>query len=94
MKKVIGKILNVLFFATGFFVIFSRDVFAYIDPSVTTYLVQAIAGVIIALGACLTIFRHKIASLFKKNKDEAKREIHIKEDEEAASETSSEEGTN
>ena len=55
----------------------------YIDPSAVTYTAQAIAGVVVALGALITVFRHKIAALFKKNKGETeKREIHIKEDEE------------
>lgn len=41
---------------------------AYIDPSAVTYVIQAVAGVLIALGAAFTIFRHKIFALFKKNK--------------------------
>jgi len=32
---------------------------AYIDPSVTTYLVQAIAGVAIAVGAVFTLYWRK-----------------------------------
>ena len=44
---------------------------AYIDPSAVTYVIQAVAGVIIALGAAFTIFRHKIFAFFKgKNKHE------------------------
>ncbi len=53
----------------------------YIDPSAVTYTIQAVAAVVIAIGAALTIFRHKIAAFFKKGKnDGAKTEIHIKED--------------
>lgn len=33
-----------------------------------TYVIQAVAGVLIALGAAFTIFRHKIFAFFKKNK--------------------------
>lgn len=55
-------------------------VFLYIDPSATTYIIQAVAAVVVALGACLTIFRHKIASLFKKGNNQEKKEIHIIED--------------
>lgn len=55
----------------------------YIDPSAVTYTAQAIAAVVVALGALVTVFRHKIAALFKKNKGEnTKREIHIKEENE------------
>ena len=54
----------------------------YIDPSAVTYSAQAIAAVVVALGAIITVFRHKIAALFKKNKGEStKREIHVTEDE-------------
>ena len=31
--------------------LFGRDVNAYIDPSVMTYVIQAVAGVVIAVGA-------------------------------------------
>ena len=32
----------------------------YIDPSVTTYLIQAIAGVVIAVGAGIAFYFHKV----------------------------------
>lgn len=55
---------------------------AYIDPSAVTYTAQAVAAVVVALGALVTVFRHKIVAFFKKGKGEtAKREIHIKEEE-------------
>ena len=53
----------------------------YIDPSAVSYTIQAIAGIVIAIGACLTIFRHKIVSFFKKDKDTEKKEIHFKDEE-------------
>lgn len=50
----------------------------YIDPSAVTYVIQAVAGAVIAIGALIAVFRHKIAAFFKKNKkDEAKPEIHF-----------------
>lgn len=57
-----------------------NGVILYIDPSAVSYVVQAVAAVVIAIGACLTIFRHKIASFFKKNKDTEKKEIHFKDE--------------
>ena len=39
----------------GMFV-FGLNVRAYIDPSVTTYLIQAIAGAVIAIGAVVGIY--------------------------------------
>lgn len=59
----------------------------YIDPSAVTYVIQAVAGVVIAIGALLTVFRHKIVAFFKKGKkDEKKQEIHVFEDEDSANE--------
>ena len=53
----------------------------YIDPSAVTYTAQAIAAVVVAVGALITVFRHKIVAFFKKDKGEtAKREIHIKDE--------------
>jgi hypothetical protein len=34
----------------------SRSAHAYIDPSITTYVIQAIAGVAVAVGAFVTIY--------------------------------------
>lgn len=57
----------------------------YIDPSAVTYTAQAVAAVVVALGALITVFRHKIVAFFKKDKGEtAKREIHVKEDSEGS----------
>lgn len=36
--------------------LFGRDVEAYIDPSVMTYVIQAVAGVIVAVGAVVGIY--------------------------------------
>lgn len=84
MKNQIKKILlwtgNFLFFLIAGMELCTKPVFAYIDPSAVTYVTQAVAAVVIAIGACLTIFRHKIAAFFKKNKKEEKKEVHFKED--------------
>lgn len=52
----------------------------YIDPSAVSYVIQAIAAAVIAIGACFTIFRHKIISFFKKDKEELKKEVHFKDE--------------
>ena len=58
----------------------------YIDPSAVTYTAQAIAAVVVAIGALATVFRHKIAAFFKKEKGEGtKRAIHLKDEEQEAS---------
>ena len=54
----------------------------YIDPSAVTYVIQAVGAAVIALGAVITVFRHKIMSFFKKGSgEEQKKEIHFEDDE-------------
>ena len=67
MRKVLKISKFAYFYIAGMF-LFSTFAFAYIDPSAVTYVIQAVAGVLIALGAAFTIFRHKIFAFFKKNK--------------------------
>ncbi len=84
MKKILFWTVNFLFFFTCMFNMFTIYGHAYIDPSAVTYVIQAVAGVLIAIGACLTIFRHKIAAFFKKNKNEETKEVHFKDEDESA----------
>lgn len=80
MKKTLLKVVKFAYFFGAMFVFFTGYAHAYIDPSAVTYMIQAIAAVVIAVGAALTVFRHKIAALFKKNKKDAdKAEIHFDE---------------
>lgn len=81
MKKTILRITKFAYFFTACFVMLSIHAHAYIDPSAVTYIIQAVAAAFIAVGALLTVFRHKILAFFKKGKKETeKREIHVKED--------------
>ena len=86
MKKhiyTIGWTTMTAILAVANFNLFTITSEAYIDPSAVTYIIQAVAGVVIAIGAALTIFRHKIIAFFKKNKgEEEKREVHFIEDNE------------
>lgn len=81
--------ISFLFHSICFAVICMVSAYAdYIDPSAVTYTAQAIAAVVVALGALATVFRHKIAAFFKKNKGETvKREIHLKDEEQDADKT-------
>lgn len=56
MKKKILSIAAVTYFAVCFMLLFGVNANAYIDPSVITYLIQAIAGVVIAIGAVVGIY--------------------------------------
>ena len=55
MKKVFVKSL----FALGLMLTFSTTAFAYIDPSVMTYSIQIVAGVVVAVGAAIGIYWRK-----------------------------------
>lgn len=78
MKKVLGQSIKFIYFFSCFFAFFTIPVHAYIDPSAVTYIIQGVAGVLIALGAAFTIFRHKIFKLFKsKKKDDGQEEEKI-----------------
>lgn len=68
MKKFLGRALSFFYFFNCFYALFTMPVHAYIDPSAVTYIIQGVAGVLIALGAAFTIFRHKIFKLFKGKK--------------------------
>lgn len=70
MKKILLQTFKLTYFTGCFWYLFTIPVQAYIDPSAVTYVIQAVAGVLIALGAAFTIFRHKIFAFFKKNKKE------------------------
>ena len=52
MKKAIAY----LYFTLCFLMMFSTQALAYLDPSVTTYVVQVVAGVAIALGTVVGIY--------------------------------------
>ena len=82
MKKILGQVFKFMYFFSCFFTLFTNYADAYIDPSAVTYVIQAVAGVLIALGAAFTIFRHKIFAFFKKNKkqnNEAEDAIEFKD---------------
>ncbi|MCM1049369.1 MAG: hypothetical protein NC433_13195 [Clostridiales bacterium] len=77
MKKTVLQIFKFTYFFSCFFMLFTIHAHAYIDPSAVTYIIQGVAGVLIALGAAFTIFRHKIFALFKGKKKETDTEGKI-----------------
>ena len=56
MKKIFLKTIIVMFFVINFGILFSINAMAYIDPSVMTYAIQAIAGIAIAIGAVIGVY--------------------------------------
>lgn len=56
MKKSIRMLFIGVFTAVSSMLLFGKDVSAYIDPSVMTYMIQAVAGIVIAIGAVAGIY--------------------------------------
>ncbi len=54
-----SKFIVRAFLAIGLMLTFSITAFAYIDPSVMTYSIQIIAGVVVAVGAVIGIYWRK-----------------------------------
>ncbi len=55
MKKIAYMLTAVYLFGTGM-LLFGLNAKAYIDPSVTTYVIQAVAGIAIAVGTALGVY--------------------------------------
>lgn len=56
MKKTMKILAFAMFITLSTVLLFGITASAYIDPSVMTYLIQAIAGVVIAVGAAVGIY--------------------------------------
>ena len=59
MKNKMMKLVGGVYFGFGFMLLFGENVNAYIDPSVMTYMIQAVAGIAIAIGAAVGIYWRK-----------------------------------
>lgn len=86
MKNKVFKIFEIAYFCFFINLMLIRNVKAYIDPSVMTYTIQAVAGIAIAIGAAVGIYfrraKKKINSKLNidenKNKEVESDEIVIK----------------
>ncbi len=63
------KLLTYAYFGVCTAILLSVNAGAYLDPSTMTYLIQIIAGVLIAAGATAGIVWHKLKRAVRKNKD-------------------------
>lgn len=88
MKKKVLHLLGLGYFGFAFMLLFGVNGKAYIDPSVITYVIQAVAGVVIAVGAVVGIYWRKAKKKLNeklgvdenKNKEVESDEIVVKED--------------
>ncbi len=64
--------LRNLVFLVVLFSVITPNVYAYIDPSATTYILQVVLGALIAGGAAIGVYWHKIKRFFKNRKNKKK----------------------
>lgn len=65
------KLIKYLYYAAALAMLLTVSSAAYIDPSAMTYIIQIIAGVVIAAGAAFGLYWRRIKRFFTKNKDNA-----------------------
>ena len=53
------KILKITIFVIAIMLLYPKPVYAYLDPSVVTYVVQVVAGLVIAVGAVFYVYWRK-----------------------------------
>lgn len=88
MKKRLVTIAGLAYFGFAFMLFFGVNGQAYVDPSVMTYVIQAVAGVVVAVGAAVGIYWRKTKKKINeklgidenKNKEVEADEIIVKED--------------
>lgn len=80
MKKTIKKIFIFSYFTLFTTLLTTKNVKAYIDPSVMTYTIQAVAGIAIAVGAGIGIY-------FRKTKSKLSKKLKIDENKNKTVET-------
>ena len=88
MRKNLVAFAGVVYFGFAFMLFFGVNGQAYIDPSVMTYVIQAGAGIVIALGAAVGIYWRKTKKKINdklgidenRNKEVEADEIVVKED--------------
>ena len=91
MKKILTLAAVAMFAGFASMLAFGVNGNAYIDPSVTTYLIQAIAGLVVAVGAFLAVYWRKAKKKMQdklgidenRNKEVESDEIVVKAEEKA-----------
>lgn len=63
MKRMMGL---VGYFSICFLFLFSHSAFAYLDPTITTYVIQAVAGIAIVIGTFVALYWNKAKKKIQK----------------------------
>ncbi|MDI9567029.1 hypothetical protein [Candidatus Brevifilum fermentans] len=72
------KFLKISFIVVVIMLLFPRPVYAYLDPSVVTYAIQVVVGMVIAVGAVIYIYWRQAKQKLSKKlgiSDEPKKEL-------------------
>lgn len=84
-----NKMVSIIYFTLCFMLMSMQTACAYLDPSTTTYIIQAVAGVAVAIGAFVTIYwrkaKKKVADALhidENAKKEIEEDIQIVDDDE------------
>lgn len=65
-NTVIWYTLSTIYFMVCFLIMLNSYSYAYVDATSVTYIVQAIVGIFVAIGAVATVQRHKIIAAYRK----------------------------
>lgn len=63
------RILSIILLTCALFALYIPPVYAYLDPSTGSYIIQVIAGTIFATGAGIAYYWKKIVSRLKGKRD-------------------------
>lgn len=77
MKKILAR----SYYAFFLMVLFTVSAFAYLDPGTVSYVVSMIAGLFIAGGAAIAIFRRRIKLFFQNLGKKKEETTEVTEDE-------------
>ena len=69
MKKS-SKVSRTLFYLAGCAVLLTQTAYAYVDPATTSYIVQIVAGIVIACGTGIGIFWNRMRRKIKNKKQD------------------------
>ncbi|MDD6326889.1 MAG: hypothetical protein Q4D54_08100 [Eubacteriales bacterium] len=65
-RKILFTALSSMFLFGGFMLWFGLNGYAYIDPSVITYLIQILSGIVISMGAIVGVYGRRIKKILAK----------------------------
>lgn len=75
MKNKLFHSLRFAFYFVCLTTVFTVHAAAYIDPATTSYVIQIVAGIVIAAGTAIGIFWNKIKRKIKKTEKETESDI-------------------